>query len=195
HLFFAFVSVVMLFGTVSFSINYAYSKESAPVEEQEVKTTKSNKDSDKNKIVDALDEELKDKPDDYRRDVIVLIKLDGQAQGKVKVLEKVLGEFNIKDVYSIIPGFSAKMTKNQIQALAALSDTIHIEPDLEVHAFLDDATLSFGVQNARPDFGVDGNADGNPATYSNADVVIAVIDTGICANHLDLDSGKVIGWK
>ncbi|MGH7908552.1 MAG: S8 family serine peptidase, partial [Thermodesulfobacteriota bacterium] len=187
----------MLFGTVSFSINYAYSKESAPVEEQEVKTTKSNKDSDKNKIVDALDEELKDKPDDYRRDVIVLIKLDGQAQGKVKVLEKVLGEFNIKDVYSIIPGFSAKMTKKQIQALAALSDTIQIEPDLEVHAFLDDATLSFGVQNARPDFGVDGNADGNPnpATYSKDDLVIAVIDTGICANHLDLDSGKVIGWK
>ncbi len=195
-LFFVFVLVTILLGTVSFSVNYAYSKESTPVEEQEVKTTKSNKDSDENKIVDALDEELKDKSDDYRRDVIAMIKLpDGQAMGKVKVLEKVLGEFNIKDVYSIIPGFSAKMSKKQINALAALSDTIQIEPDLEVHAFLDKSTTWFGVQNARIDFGVDGNADGNPATYSKDDVVIAVIDTGICANHLDLDSGKIIGWK
>jgi serine protease AprX len=194
HAFFAFVLVIMLFGTLSFSIN-AYSKESTPVEEQEVKTVKSNKDSDKNKIVDALDEELKGKSDDYKRDVIALIKLDGQAKGKVKVLEKVLGELNIKDVYSIIPGFSAKMSKKQIKALAALSDTIQIEPDLEVHAFLDKSTTWFGVQNARSDFNVDGNADGNPATYSKDDVVVAVIDTGICANHQDLDSSKVIGWK
>jgi serine protease AprX len=193
HAFFAFVLVIMLLSTLSFSIN-AYSKESAPVEEQEVKTVKSNKDSDKNKIVDTLDEELKDKSDDYKRDVIAMIKLDGQAKGKVKVLEKVLGELNIKDVYSVIPGFSAKMSKKQIKVLAALSDTIQIEPDLEVHAFLDKSTTWFGVQNARTDFGVDGNADGNP-TYSKDDVVVAVIDTGICANHQDLDSGKVIGWK
>jgi len=195
YTFFVFVLVTMLLSTMSFSLNYAYSKESTPVEEQEVKTTKSNKDSDKNKIVDALDEELKDKPDDYRKDVIVLLKLDGLAQGKVKVLEKVLGEFNTKDVYSIIPGFSAKMSKKQIQALATLSDTIQIEPDLEVNAFLDESTTWFGVQNARADSGVDGDADTSPATYSTGDVVIAVIDTGICANHQDLDSGKVIGWK
>ncbi len=196
HVFFAFVLVVMLLSTVSFSINYAYSKESTPIEAQEVKTTKSNKDSDKNKIVDTLDEELEDQSDDYRRDVIALIKLpDGQAKGKVKVLEKVLGEFNIKDVYSIIPGFSAKMSKKQIKALAGLGDTIQIEPDLEVKAFLDKSTAWFGVQKARTDFSVDGNADGNPATYSKDDIVIAIIDTGIHATHQDLDSGKVLACK
>ncbi|MGH9923158.1 MAG: S8 family serine peptidase, partial [Nitrososphaerales archaeon] len=113
----------------------------------------------------------------------------------MKLLKKFLGDFEIGDVYSVISGFSAKMTKKQILALAALSDTIQIEPDLEVHAFLDKSTTWFGVQKARMDFGVDGNADGNPAMYSKDDIVIAIIDTGIHATHQDLDSGKVLACK
>ncbi|WP_054673398.1 S8 family serine peptidase [Calditerricola satsumensis] len=42
---------------------------------------------------------------------------------------------------------------------------------------------------------MDGNRDGNPLSYSKNDVVVAVIDTGIDAGHVDLDGGKVIGWK
>jgi serine protease AprX len=33
------------------------------------------------------------------------------------------------------------------------------------------------------------------ATYSSSDLVVAVIDTGIDATHLDLDEGKVIGFQ
>ncbi|MGH9879720.1 MAG: S8 family serine peptidase, partial [Nitrososphaerales archaeon] len=185
-------------------MDYAYSKESKSGQEGEVElqgqstdnSSKSHKDSDKNKIVDALDEEIKNKSNEYKKDVIALLNLPSeQAGGKVKLLKKFLGDFEIGDVYSVISGFSAKMTKKQILALAALSDTIQIEPDLEVHAFLDKSTKWFGVQKARMDFGVDGNADGNPATYSKDDIVIAIIDTGIHATHQDLDSGKVLACK
>ncbi|MFY3739953.1 MAG: serine protease AprX [Candidatus Nitrosomirales archaeon] len=205
RLLFTFVLVTVLSSVISFSsIDYAYSKESKSSQDGEVEmqgqssdnNSKSQKDSDKNKIVDALDEEIKNKSDSYKKDVIALLNLPSdQAGGKVKLLKKFLGEFEIDDVYSVIPGFSATMTKKQILALAALSDTLQIEPDLEVHAFLDESTVWFGVQQARTDLGVDGNADGNPTVYSKDDIVIAVVDTGINPNHLDLDSGKIIACR
>ena len=41
---------------------------------------------------------------------------------------------------------------------------------------------------------MDGNADGLP-TYSKNDIVAAVLDSGIDPGHIDLDGGKIIGWK
>src|SRR5205085_8503218 len=52
----------------------------------------------------------------------------------------------------------------------------------------------FGTAAARAQFGVDGGGDGRPTSYSTGDVVIAVLDTGIDARHVDLAGGKVIGW-
>ena len=51
-----------------------------------------------------------------------------------------------------------------------------------------------GTKKARTDFGVTGDNDGNATSYSNNDIVIAVLDTGIDTNHIDLDGGKVIAW-
>ena len=51
-----------------------------------------------------------------------------------------------------------------------------------------------GIKKARTDFNVTGDLDGNEAVYSRDDVVIAVIDSGIDATHVDLDNGKVIAW-
>lgn len=197
--------ITVLLSTISLSsFEYAYSQEGKSGKDQvEIaeqsdsgKDSKEYKDDDKNKIIDSLDEEIKGKPDDYKKNVIVLLKVpNDQTKEKVKLLNKILGGFNLVDTYSVIPGFAAKLSKKQILALSALSDTLQIEPDLEVHAFLDKSTSGFGVQKARNDFGVDGNRDLNPATYSKDDVVIAVIDTGIYPGHLDLDGGKIIGWK
>ena len=36
------------------------------------------------------------------------------AGGKVKLLKKFLGDFEIGDVYSVIPGFSASLAKKHI---------------------------------------------------------------------------------
>ncbi|MBE3519934.1 MAG: S8 family serine peptidase [Firmicutes bacterium] len=66
--------------------------------------------------------------------------------------------------------------------------------DREVRAFLNTATSWTGVQAARADFGVTGDRDGSETTYSKNDVVVAILDTGIDAAHVDLDGGKVIGW-
>src|SRR5690606_17147010 len=52
-----------------------------------------------------------------------------------------------------------------------------------------------GTEKARADFGITGDRDGNQNSYSKDDVVIAVIDTGIDANHVDLSGGKVSGWR
>ena len=63
-----------------------------------------------------------------------------------------------------------------------------------MRTFNDSAQASFGVTKARVDAGVDGDGDGNAATYSKNDLVAAVIDTGIDAAHQDLDEGKVLAF-
>ena len=93
-----------------------------------------------------------------------------------------------------LEGFAARLTPGQIRALARQPEVAAVEPDRTVQAHLDTATTWTGVRQARSDFGVTGDRDGRPASYSRTDVVIAVIDTGIDAGHVDLDGGKVIGW-
>ncbi|EKP94404.1 S8 family serine peptidase [Thermaerobacter subterraneus] len=93
-----------------------------------------------------------------------------------------------------LEGFAARLTPGQIRALAQQPEVAVIEPDRPVRAHLGTATTWTGVRQAWSDFGVTGDRDGRPTAYSRTDVVIAVIDTGIDATHVDLDGGKVIGW-
>jgi serine protease AprX len=165
-------------------------------EDGQSKDSRRKGDSDKNKIFDDLEEELEAKGEEDRAGVIAVLKVPNeQLKDKVKELKKILGEFEETDTYSLISGFSGKLSKKQIKALAELDTTVQIEPDVEVHTLLNTATSWFGVQKARTDFSVDGNVDVSPSTYTNNDIVIAVIDTGIHRSHKDLDSGKIIGWK
>jgi len=65
-----------------------------------------------------------------------------------------------------------------------------------VQASNDSAQASFGVAKARTDDpDLTGDNDGTRATYSRDDLVAAVIDTGIDANHRDLDERKVLAFK
>ncbi|TYA10508.1 S8 family serine peptidase [Paenibacillus faecis] len=64
----------------------------------------------------------------------------------------------------------------------------------EIGINLNSSTDMIGVKKARKDFKVTGDLDGNENVYSTKDVVIAIVDTGIDANHVDLDGGKVIAW-
>ncbi|MBU2577439.1 S8 family serine peptidase, partial [Patescibacteria group bacterium] len=150
-------------------------------------------DKDKNKIFDNLEEILEGQPDEAFFNTIVLFeeKLSDTLFGKAK--EKI-GDFSIKYQYPSISGIATSLTKGQIIALSKIPFVKQIEDDAEVTIFLDKATYWFGVQKARSDFGVDGNLDGQ-VTYSTDDIVIAVLDTGIDYNHLDLNEGKVIGQK
>lgn len=199
--------IVLLSSVFVTTVNSAHSKEGtndegkgsfksqaqsdiSPADEKEYQ------DSDKNKILDALDEELKSKGDNYKKDVIVLLNVPLKEVGEnVKMLKKIMGDFQAGEVYSVISGFSAKMSKKQIHGMSKLGLTVQIEPDREVKAFLDTSTAWFGAKQARIDFGVDGNVDGNASSYSSNDIVIAIIDTGIDPNHRDLNNGKIIGWR
>lgn len=174
------------------SIHETFAQKQPDVDEKQRRMT----DSDKNKIFDELDEEIKGKSNNYRTSVIVL--LDTQitkVPSKIKELKGFVGEFDITSSFSLVNGFAGKLTKQQILKMTKHTSVIQIEPDLEVKALLDTSTQWFGVKKARSDFGVDGSVDGNSATYSSDDIVIAVIDTGIDMKHKDLDGGKVIGWR
>jgi serine protease AprX len=89
----------------------------------------------------------------------------------------------------------AQLRGGEIAALLASGDVESIESNVRCGYDRDTSQASFGVTKARIDFGLDGNADGNPGTFSAQDLVIAVIDSGIDGNHPDFRGGKIIAWK
>ncbi len=107
-----------------------------------------------------------------------------------------LGDLAVSRNYLEMPfGFVAEVTREQAQALAADDLVRTVWLDGEMHVLMSTAVPSFGVTRARADFGVTGDGDGDPSTFSAADAVVCVIDTGVDAGHVDLDGGKVIGWR
>lgn len=150
-------------------------------------------DGDRDKIFDDLEELIAPAPAERLFPVIVVLDEPLNAP-TLDALRARVGRFETTFQYPSIDGFAATLTKRQILALAALGTVRQIEPDRIVEPTLDTATFWFGVQKARADFGVDGNADGS-SSYSSGDVVVAVLDTGIDVGHVDLNGGKVIAWK
>ncbi len=110
-------------------------------------------------------------------------------------LQQNIGSFLAKYHYQSIPAIAATLSKQQIELLSKLPVVKQIEYDAPMKATMDTASYWFGATKARADFGVTGDANGAPRSYGPSDIVIAVIDTGIDATHVDLDGGKVIGWK
>lgn len=102
-------------------------------------------------------------------------------------------EINYK--YNSIPAVSATLTIDEINSISNMDTVDHIEYDSLVHIEDTTAKYWFGVSKAARDFGVTGLGNSKNYTYSTDNIVIAVIDTGIDANHIDFRNGKVIGWK
>lgn len=107
----------------------------------------------------------------------------------------VISNFSPTKIYKTIPGMAAKLTKAEIKSLVKSSDVVKIEYDEPMYALSGTANKWYGTEKARADFRVTGDRNGSETSYSKDDVVIAVIDTGIDASHVDLDGGKVIGFK
>lgn len=150
--------------------------------------------TDQDKLFDNLEARLQRITEDEKLPVIVRFK-DSVPGQVVTLLQKKIGQFQLTHDYTIIPAISGEMTKWQIEILAKLPFVQSVEYDAEVHAVMKTANESFGTEKARKDFGVDGSHDGLPDQYTKEDIVVAVIDTGIDDEHVDLDEGKVIGWK
>lgn len=146
------------------------------------------------KVLSNLQTRLKDEPNGKKLPVIVSYKNTNQSRNMKLSVNKVTS-FTTTHVYKNIPAMAASLTKDQIQKLSTSPDVAQIEYDETVKATSETADFWYGTESARTDFGLDGNRDGDPARYSKEDIVIAVIDTGIDASHVDLDGGKVIGWN
>lgn len=143
------------------------------------------------KIYEDLAKAMEETVDMQEFDVIIAFNEDFNVQG----LTNAIGDFTAKYKYQNIHALAAKLNKGQINALAKHKSVEHIQLDVPVKACMGTASSWFGVTKARTDFGVTGDKDGYLASYSKNDIVVAVIDSGIDTTHVDLDGGKVIGWK
>ena len=146
-------------------------------------------------LFDDLERRLAPKSAADRVDVIVQLR-DAASAERVRGLERAVGSFDTKRRFTIVPAFAARASKRQIEALARDPRVAHVEEDSIATKANDAAQAAFGVAKARIDApGLDGSADGNVDSYSTTDLVAAVIDTGIDANHIDLDEGKVLAFR
>lgn len=101
-------------------------------------------------------------------------------------------------------GFAATVKGKDIEKIRADPTVARVDEDKQLEVQLETANYWSGVTKARAlaptGYGVTGNLDGKPNNYSAADIVIAVLDTGIDPKHKDLtgedNSGtpKIIGW-
>ncbi len=151
-----------------------------------------NADLNGDKVFDDLAAKLETMDAGDRMNVIVRMNGD-LTQARADSVERSVGGFHLTRWLPIVDGFAATVSKSQVEALADLADVRQIEEDAVVHAYNDSAQAAFGVTKARLDVpSLDGDRDGNPSAYSPADIVVAVVDTGIDENHLQLDDGKVL---
>jgi len=148
-------------------------------------------DGDRNRVFDDLDKIMSKKGPNEGIPVIVMLE---QGRGP-KDLTSFTGKVDPKFEFAAINGFAATMNKGQIERLSHVPWVVQVEYDHPVYATLDTATAWFGAQKARTDFGVTGDRTGNETSYTKDDIVVAIIDTGIDPNHVDLNGGKIIAWK
>jgi serine protease AprX len=108
-------------------------------------------------------------------------------------IQQAISSKTIRRSFRNIPAIASSMTRDEINQ--ALKDPLveQIEFDGVMKKAMDGAKRSFGVDSVRDQFGFDGNRD-TPFAYTTNDVVIAIIDTGINANHPDLKN-KVLFFK
>ncbi len=177
-LFFILTLVFTIVGTQTLTFAKP-SNEAAKSESPALKLTKSPD----SKLFVNLKEKIDESSDSAEIPVTVLFNKT-LSNAEFSSIEKLLGNPKLKHKFDSIPGMSLKLTKKQISKLEESDLIKQVEYDAPVHATMSTASSSFGVTQAKSDFSV--NGDG---------VVVAVIDTGIDASHVDLDGGKVIAWK
>ncbi len=142
----------------------------------------SHGDKDGNRIADGLEKKMQGLGADAVLRVIVTM-----AKGKgVAAATAAAGSFTVLRRFTIINGFTATMTRAQIEALAKSPGVVSIYDDIEVKANRADAMQAFGVTQVHT----------NPLaeltiTYKGTGVGICIVDTGIFAGHSEFSVGGV----
>jgi serine protease AprX len=151
-------------------------------------------DADGNRLADDLDLKLVGANAGDKIPVVVML-ANAPSDNFLAGLKSEVGAFETTAVWDLaLNGFAADLTAGQINGLAHNKYVVRVDYDREYSVCMDKAGYWTGAQQARIDFGVDGDRDGNIAVFSTTDVVVCILDTGIDPTHVDLDGGKVIGW-
>lgn len=90
---------------------------------------------------------------------------------------------------------ACRLRPEQMAALAREGIVAVLEADQEVQICRESSNRFAGTEAARIDFGLTGDGDGDPETFTEKDTTIAILDTGIDAGHVEFAGGKVIGWR
>lgn len=178
---------VLLLALIIVVIWLALSASNAPL-----KADVSSPDGNADKIYDDLNASLSADP---TRSLEAVVVLERQLQAsEATSLVSNFGGGKLEKAYASFPVLRVKVTSAQARSLASDPRVDHIEPIAEVHTMMSTASNYFGTTAARADLGISGDRNGAEKSYGNQDVVIAIIDTGIDYDHVDLDGTKVIGW-
>jgi serine protease AprX len=94
------------------------------------------------------------------------------------------GPFAVLREFTIIDGFLARMTPQQVRALSRVPGVFRVEENFEVLATNEESNEDYGTRRARLDTGLDGTG-----------IDVCVIDTGVDPGHEQLDNGKVKGFR
>lgn len=101
----------------------------------------------------------------------------------------------LKQAFPAVWAVACRLRADQIAALARAGIVERLEADEEVRICRESSNRFAGTTAARADFSVTGDGDGDPASYTAKDTTIAVIDTGIQADHVDFAGGKLLAWR
>jgi serine protease AprX len=141
-------------------------------------------DTDHNRLFDDLEERLSTAGAREALDVVVRYRAGRQpAVGA--------GERHLSLDHSV----ATRLTPPEIQRLLVDGAVESIETDTVYHAVRDTAEAFTGSAKASLDLEISGDGDGERDTYSSQDHTIAILDTGIDAQHQDFAGDKIIGWK
>jgi serine protease AprX len=187
------LSLFLIFGVTSTNLATATSSKPQKKTQSAVKDNHDIHKIEGSKFLSNIEKRLKSAKDADKFPVIITFQSADQTSNLQKV-KNMIPAFHPKHVYQNLPAVSATLTKEQINQLATLPQITQIEYDEPVKIFSNSANSWYGTAKARTDFGVTGDRDGQPNTYTKTDATIAVIDTGVDPNHVDL-RGKIIGWK
>ena len=136
-------------------------------------------DTDADHVDDVLERRLLRADRGARHAVVVA------SDGSLSVADarRAAGPFTVSRRLRIIGGFSARLTAAQIRRLAATPGVVRIDHDSTVRITMDAARADYGVEAARAAYGLTG-----------AGVDVCILDTGVDANHEQLDS-KAVVWQ
>ncbi|MDH3755928.1 MAG: S8 family serine peptidase [Acidimicrobiia bacterium] len=149
-------------------------------------------DADADRVSDALERQVALAQGEL---IGVIVAVDGPVDdAALDALASRVGPLESRNPLPSIGAFSAKVSAAQIEALRTQPEVTLIEWSAPVRAANAEATLHGGADAVVDGLGHDGNRDGNATSYSAADSVVAILDTGIDSGHPDLDGGKVIAF-